>query len=447
MEKEKEERKDVPPGQLFSYKSWDDWQWQLHNRIETTPQLKQYIELSPEKEKEINSAIDYFKMAITPHFIKTVIASNGYRESLARIVIPQGEELKFSDADLFDPLDEHGDSPVPGLVHRYPDRVLLLTNNFCASYCRFCTRKRMVSKATGIGTEESLEAAFQYISKHKGIRDVIVSGGDPLILPDKKIDCILTSLRKIKHVEIIRIGTKVPVYLPQRINNDLLNILKKHHPLWMSINFVHHAEITRSVRAACARIADAGIPMASQTVLLRGINDCAHLIKKLMTELLKIRVRPYYLYQCDLSQGIEHFRTPVAKGIEIMEMLRGHISGYAVPTFVIDAPGGGGKIPVQPNYLISQGDGMVVLRNYEGVIVSYREPDRVDRTCTNTCRALCKTCTIKGVSRVLQGHDLLLRSEGETEVKTAFLGDGKQLLKALTPVSPAQAAAGNRKAT
>ena len=313
-----------------------------------------------------------------------------------------------------DPLHEDKDCPVPGLTHRYPDRVLLLVSNCCAMYCRHCTRKRKVGDNDTIPGRSQIRRGIEYIRNKPQIRDVLLSGGDPFLLPDEYLDWILTELRKIEHVEVIRIGTRTPVVLPQRITPELTRILQKHHPLWINTHFNHPRELTLSARQALTRLANAGIPLGNQSVLLSGVNDCPRIMRSLVHKLVASRVRPYYLYQCDLSEGLSHFRTPVGKGIEILESLIGHTSGFCVPTYVIDAPGGGGKIPVMPNYLISWSTNKVVLRNYEGVITTYKEPDSYEPT---FCNRNCAECDLElalsdaderksvGIEMLLADHD------------------------------------------
>ncbi len=312
-------------------------------------------------------------MAITPYFASLLDPQNPDCP-LRRQVVPTLHELDHSACDLTDPLNEDGQSPVPGLVHRYPDRVLLLVTDQCASYCRHCTRRRLVGNELWHMSAEHMQRALDYIARTPQVRDVLVSGGDPLMLRDATLERLLHSLRNIPHVEIIRIGSRTPVFLPQRITTELVTMLRRYHPIYINIHVNHPLEITDEMAQACGRLADAGIPLGSQTVLLAGINDCPNVMKKLMQRLLQIRVRPYYIYQCDLSDGIGHFRTSVQTGIEIMEALRGHTSGLAVPTFVIDAPGGGGKIPVGPQYVLSRVPERVILRNYRGEVASYPEP-------------------------------------------------------------------------
>lgn len=352
---------------------WNDWRWQVQNRIETLEDLKKYIHLTPAEEDGVKQTLKTLRMAITPYYL-SLINPEDPNDPVRRQAIPTGLETHQSAADLLDPLHEDSDSPVPGLTHRYPDRVLFLITDQCSMYCRHCTRRRFAGQHDCESPAERIEKAIDYIAKTPQVRDVLLSGGDALLVSDQVLESIIKRLRAIPHVEIIRIGSRTPVVCPQRITPELVAMLSKYHPIWLNTHFNHSNEITEESAGACARLANAGVPLGNQTVLLRGVNDSVEVMKKLMCNLVKIRVRPYYIYQCDLSMGLEHFRTPVAKGIEIIEGLRGHISGYAVPTFVVDAPGGGGKIPVMPNYLISQGVGKVILRNYEGVITTYTEP-------------------------------------------------------------------------
>ena len=368
-----EEEYERNPWKDATPEEWDDWRWQLKHRVTRAEQLKLILNLSQEEIEAIEASKGRLATAITPYFAKLMDRQDS-NCPIRRQAIPTLNEFHLSPADLLDPCAEDENSPVPHLVHRYPDRVLLLVTDKCAVYCRYCTRRRMVGESEKSITAEELDQALAYIQSTKKIRDVLISGGDPLLLEDEVLDGILAKIHKIPHVEVIRIGTRVPVTLPQRITPSLTGILKKYHPLWMSIHFTHPKEITKEVRRSCGMLSDAGIPLGSQTVLLRGINDRPVVMKRLMHELLKTRVRPYYIYQCDLAMGTEHFRTPVAVGINIIEKLRGHTTGYAVPSFVIDAPGGGGKIPVGPTYLISQDKGKMVLRNYQGRVFEYQEP-------------------------------------------------------------------------
>jgi lysine 2,3-aminomutase len=368
-----EEEYQPNPWKEATEEEWDDWRWQLRHRVTRAEPLKLILNLSPEEIEAIEASKGRMATAITPYFAK-LMDRNDSNCPIRRQAIPTMAEFHLSPADLFDPCAEDENSPVHGLVHRYPDRVLLLVTDKCAVYCRYCTRRRMVGSSEKCITPQELDEAVAYIQATKKVRDVLISGGDPLLFEDDHLESILAKVRRVPHVEIIRIGTRVPVTLPQRITPSLTAMLKKYHPLWISIHFSHPKEITKETRRACAMLAEVGIPLGSQTVLLRGINDRPVVMKRLMHELLKIRVRPYYIYQCDLAMGTEHFRTPIAVGINIIEKLRGHTTGYAVPSFVIDAPGGGGKIPVGPTYMISQDKGKMVLRNYQGKVFEYQEP-------------------------------------------------------------------------
>ncbi len=351
-------------------RDWNSWTWQVKNSFTTSQELSRVLSLSS---NEVNPNIDVndsLPLRITPYYA-SLLSSEDSCQPLRKTVVPTLNELIFSDGEASDPLGEGHNSPVPNLVHRYPDRVLFLVTGFCSTYCRYCTRSHMVAKEKcHIGTK-AWGKAIEYIKAHSEVRDVLISGGDALTMPDTHIEFLLSNLRSIPHVEYIRIGTKVPVVLPQRITRSLVNILKKYHPLFMSIHFTHPDEITPESKEACERLANAGIPLGSQTVLLKEVNDNVPTMKKLMHELLKCRVRPYYLYQCDPIKGSSHFRTSVSKGIEIIEGLRGHTSGYAVPHYVIDAPGGGGKIPILPEYFLGKNGKMITLRNYEGKIFQY----------------------------------------------------------------------------
>ena len=359
---------------------WNDWKWQVKNRIETYEQLSQYFTFEPEEAEGIKKALAKFRMAITPYYLSLIDPNDPY-DPIRRQAIPQGAECNIAPADLNDPLHEDEDSPAPGLTHRYPDRVLFLITDMCSMYCRHCTRRRFAGQKDDESPSERIEKCLAYIEKTPQVRDVLLSGGDALMVSDKKLEYIIQRLRAIPHVEIVRIGSRTPVVCPQRITPELCEMLKKYHPIWLNTHFNHPNEFTPEAEAALARLANAGIPLGNQTVLLRGVNDCVHVMKKLMHELVRNRVRPYYIYQCDLSMGLEHFRTPVSKGIEIIENLRGHTSGYAVPTFVVDAPGGGGKTPVMPQYIVSQAPGRIVLRNFEGVITTYTEPTEYHSEC------------------------------------------------------------------
>jgi len=360
------------PWERIPLAQWNDWRWQLTHRLNTTEDLAQVIRLTPEERAGLE-APGRFRVDITPYFA-SLMDPDDPNCPIRRQVVPTALELVPDAADMADSLDEEAHSPVPGLVHRYPDRVLMLVTTQCASYCRFCTRSRVVGDAHAQFSRADYQRQLDYIAATPQVRDVLLSGGDPLLLPQAILEDLLGRLHGIPHVEVVRIGTRVPVFLPQRITADLVEMLRRYHPLWMNIHFNHPREITPAVERALALLADAGVPLGSQSVLLAGINDCPNVIKALVHALVRNRVRPYYVYQCDLVRGAGHFRTPVAKGIEIMEALRGHTSGFAVPTYTLDAPQGGGKVPLLPNYLMSMSDGRVVVRNYEGFVSTYTQP-------------------------------------------------------------------------
>jgi len=361
----------------ISEKEWNDWRWQLRHRVTKLEQLQEILQLIPEEIEGIKQSKGRLALAVTPYFVSIMDSSNP-NCPIRRQAVPRIEECHLSKNDMVDPCGEDKNSPVSGLVHRYPDRVLLLVTDQCATYCRYCTRRRLVGSNERAITQGNFEEVLKYLKTHKKVRDVLLSGGDPLLLENERLEEILSRIRMIPHIELLRIGTRAPVTLPQRITVGLVRMLKKYHPLMISIHFTHPKEITDAVRRACNELADGGIPLGSQTVLLKGINDKPYVMKKLVHELLKIRVRPYYIYQCDLATGTEHFRTSVATGIQIIEKLRGHTTGYAIPTYVIDAPGGGGKIPVEPDYVISKEKGKLVLRNYEGQVFEYPEPNIIE---------------------------------------------------------------------
>lgn len=390
---------------------WNDWKWQVRNRITNVEELKKVINLTAKEEEDITAVIQNFRLGITPYYA-SLMDPDDPRCPVRMQAVPVLAENHTSDADMLDPLHEDEDSPAPGLTHRYPDRVLFLVTDQCSMYCRHCTRRRLAGETDSARSMEDINQCIEYIRRTPVVRDVLLSGGDCLLISDDKLEYIISELRKIPHVEIIRLGSRTPVVMPQRITDNLVNMMKKYHPIWLNTHFNHPKEMTPDAMEACRKLADAGIPLGNQSVLLRGVNDCSHIMRDLVHVLVKNRVRPYYIYQCDLSLGIEHFRTKVAKGIEIIEGLRGHTSGYAVPTFVVDAPGGGGKIPVMPQYLISQTPDKVILRNYEGVITTYTEPcDLPDIGCT------CDYCNEKkeyhyeGVAGLAQGERLSLEPQ------------------------------------
>lgn len=392
---------------------WQNWRWQLSHRLNTLDQLAQIIELTPE-EIEGLTAQDKFRVDITPYFA-SLIDPHDPMCPIRRQVIPLGRELTAFEGMMEDSLAEDEHSPVPGLVHRYPDRVLMLLTTQCASYCRYCTRSRIVGDPHVTFSGVQFEQQIAYLRRNPQVRDVLLSGGDPLMVAPKVLDHVLSELRSIEHIDIIRIGTRVPIFLPQRVTTELCETIRKYHPVWMNIHSNHPKEITPELSRALGMLADAGIPLGNQSVLLAGINDSVNIQRELLHKLVRNRVRPYYLYQCDLVEGAGHFRTTVSRGIEIIEGLRGHTSGYAVPTYVVDAPGGGGKIPVGPQYMISQAPGRVVLRNYEGYISSYVEPTDYDpHMIDHLDRQAPRSLDSKqgGVSGLLSGNGIAIKPEG-----------------------------------
>ncbi|TCD48705.1 lysine 2,3-aminomutase [Chlorobium sp. N1] len=395
---------------------WNDWKWQMRHSIRDLATFERLlgITLSDEQRRDFGKAVEKFPMSITPYYLSLINILDMENDPVFLQSVPSPRELEIMHGDMADPLHEDADSPAPCVTHRYPDRVLLLVSNTCPMYCRHCTRKRKVGDKDTIPGRSAIREGIDYIRRTPQVRDVLLSGGDPFLLSDDYLDWILGELHAIEHVEVIRIGTRTPVVLPQRITPELVAVLKKYQPVWVNTHFNHPREITQSSKNALARLADGGVPLGNQTVLLSGINDCPRIMKALVHKLVRNRVRPYYLYQCDLSEGLSHFRTPVGKGIEILESLIGHTSGFCVPTYVIDAPGGGGKIPVMPNYLISWSTNKVVLRNYEGVITTYKEPDSYEPT---FCDRNCDRCDLQlnlddadameaiGIQQLLSDHD------------------------------------------
>ena len=398
----------ITPNGLFAdvpAEQWNDWTWQAKNRITSLAELKKYLTLTEEEEQGIEKCLAAFRMAVTPYYL-SLIDLDDPSDPVRKQAIPSVEELYFAPEESADSLHEDTDSPVKGLTHRYPDRVLFLITDRCAAYCRHCTRRRLVGQTDNAMPRQQIDACIDYIRQHPEVRDVLVSGGDVFMQSDETLEYVISALRKIEHVEIIRLGTRTPVVMPQRITQKLCDMLKKYHPIWVNVHFNHPKEITPEAAAACARLADAGIPLGNQSVLLAGVNDCVHVMRKLVNDLVKIRVRPYYIYACDLSLGLSHFRTPVSKGIEIIEGLRGHTSGFCVPTFVVDAPGGGGKVPVMPNYVLSQTPRKVILRNFEGVITTYTEPEHYESKCNcPVCRGNAEN-NLHGVAGLEQGKAL-----------------------------------------
>jgi len=394
---------------------WNNWRWQLSHRINTPDEFEQVLPLTDSERKAL-SAAHLFRVDITPYFI-SLIDPDDPDDPIRKQVIPTDREMVPFTAMMEDSLAEDRHSPVPGLVHRYPDRVLMLVTTQCASYCRYCTRSRIVGDPSATFSREEFDMQIEYLKRTPQVRDVLLSGGDPLVLAPKILDEILGRLREIEHIEIVRIGSRVPVFLPMRITDELCEVLQKYHPLWLNIHVNHSNEISAELAEACDKLTRAGIPLGNQSVLLAGVNDNVHIQRQLVQDLVRIRVRPYYLYQCDLVEGAGHFRTAVAKGIEIMEGLRGHTSGYAVPQFIIDAPGGGGKIPVSPNYVLSMSDHKIILRNYEGFITTYEEPtDYTPRDAAKFKGLKRPEPGQEGISGMLDGEQMFIKPEGFDEL-------------------------------
>ena len=393
---------------------WNNWRWQLSNRINTPDEFEKVIPLTDSERKAL-SATHLFRVDITPYFI-SLIDPDDPNDPIRKQVVPTEVEMTPFTAMMEDSLAEDRHSPVPGLVHRYPDRALMMVTTQCASYCRYCTRSRIVGDPSATFSRSEFEMQIEYLERTPQIRDVLLSGGDPLVLAPKILEEILSRLRAIPHLEILRIGSRVPVVLPMRITEELTNILQQYHPMWLNIHVNHSNEITAELAEACDRMTRAGIPLGNQSVLLAGVNDNVHIQRQLVHDLVRMRVRPYYLYQCDLVEGAGHFRTPVAKGVEIIEGLRGHTSGYAVPVFIVDAPGGGGKIPVGPNYMLSMSDHKIILRNFEGYITTYEEP--VDYKPEDAAQPTLKRPESgqSGISGLLDGEQLFIKPENFDEV-------------------------------
>lgn len=409
---------------LIDEKDWNDWHWQMAHRAKTIEDLENSgLILTEDEKRGLQTTLGCLRMAVTPYFLSLIDLSDPH-DPIRKQAIPTEEELHYAPYEDADPLAEDEFSPVPGVTHRYPDRVLLLVTDQCAMYCRHCTRRRFAGQHDAQVSRDQIDKGIDYIRNHKEVRDVLISGGDPLLLSDNDLEYIFAALHEIEHVEIIRFGSRTPAVCPQRITKELCNMIRKYHPVWCNVQFNHPKELTNEAIKACGLLADAGIPLGNQSVLLAGVNDCVHVMKDLVNSLVRARIRPYYIYNCDPSLGLSHFRTPVSKGIEIIEALRGHTSGFCVPTFVIDAPGGGGKIPVMPNYLISQTPRKVVLRNFEGVLTTYTEPEHYKNVC------YCPVCTgrvkpvnpLNGVAELAAGveqkymePDRLLRRERKAQ--------------------------------
>jgi lysine 2,3-aminomutase len=400
----------IPPPQ--QHPKWNDWRWQVRNRIRTFNDLTEFFP-SLKSNKGIARVCEKYPMAITPYYA-SLIKTTDLLDPVFQMSVPQGQELFAPDFLHADPLEEEEDMPVPGLIHRYRDRALLMATTMCSMYCRHCTRKRVAGYQESCIDVAQLSTITSYLRAHPEIKDVIISGGDPLTMATSLLERILAAVRSVPSVDIIRIGTRVPVVLPQRINSELTQMLAKYHPVWINTHFNHPNEITPESTAACAKLVNAGIPLGNQSVLLRGINDTPQVMEELLRGLVKIRVRPYYLFQCDLVRGVEHFRTPISKGIEIMEYLRGRLSGLAIPAFVVDAPHGGGKIPVLPTYIISSSPTHTVLRNYEGMIVNYPEP--MEPMARTPAPAGTRSAS-HGVWEVAAGHSSVITPAGSNRNK------------------------------
>jgi lysine 2,3-aminomutase len=396
---------------------WEDWRWQLSHRLNSIQDFEQIVSLTDSERKALNQR-DLFRVDITPYFASLMDPDNPL-DPIRRQILPTAGEITPFTGEMEDSLAEDAHSPVPGLVHRYPDRVLMLVTTQCASYCRYCTRSRIVGDPTQSFTSKDFEAQLDYLRRTPQVRDVLLSGGDPLTLAPKVLERLLAALREIPHIEIVRIGSRVPVFIPQRITDELCELLEKFHPLWLNIHVNHPKEITAELAQACDKLTRAGIPLGNQAVLLAGVNDDPHIQRKLVHDLVRIRVRPYYLYQCDLVHGAGHFRTPIGKGVEIIEALRGHTSGFAVPTYVVDAPGGGGKIPLNPNYIVSYSDHKVVLRNYEGYITTYEEPrsyEPIDTALVAPYKSKFYEPGQSGVAGLLDGEAMAIKPEGFDQI-------------------------------
>ena len=400
----------------FSVSRWRDWQWQMKHSIRDIATFERLVgvEFRTNELECLEHTLEKFPLSITPYYLSLIDPENLRDDPIFKQAFPSCQELDIEEHDILDPLHEDQDSPAAGITHRYPDRVLFHISNTCAMYCRHCTRKRKVGDIDFIPSREEINKGLDYIRATPVVRDVLLSGGDPFMLSNQHLNWILSELRQIPHVEVIRIGTRIPAVLPFRVTDDLVAMLQRYQPLWINTQFNHPRELTVSATNSLHKLADAGIPLGNQSVLLANVNDCPRIMKRLMHKLVANRVRPYYLYQCDLSEGLSHFRTPIGKGIEIIESLIGHTSGFAVPRYVIDAPGGGGKIPVMPNYIISWSTNKVVLRNYEGLITTYKEPDDYkaifcDRNCSK-CHLQLKLESADeirsiGIERLLCDHE------------------------------------------
>ncbi len=407
---EKRTWKDIPLWKDVAEEQWEDWHWQIANRITSVEQLRKVIDITKEEEEILQNSLNKLRMGITPYYA-SLMDPDDDRCPIRMRAVPTTYETFISHEDMLDPLHEDIDSPVPGLTHRYPDRVLFLVTDQCSMYCRHCTRRRIAGETDQPRRKDEIDAGIEYIRRTPAVRDVLLSGGDPFTLSTKRLEEIVARIYEIPHVEIIRYGTATPIVMPQRIDDELVEMLKKYQPVWINVHYNHPKEITERSRQALKKLADAGFVLGNQSVLLRGLNDCPYIIKELNQRLVENRVRPYRLYQCDLSTGISHFRTRVSKGIEIMEHLIGHTSGFAIPTFIVDLPGGGGKTPVHPGYVISQSSREVIFRNYEGVIAKYIEPeDTSSLGCPENC-TICDDRKARGLDMPKVGLEKLFGSD------------------------------------
>ena len=425
------DRREIPLFKDVTDAQWNDWRWQVRHRLTTTDELAQALDLDGRQRADLDACMGRFRVAATPYYVSLMDPTD--EACPVRVQgVPSPLELTVGKAEMKDAIAETIDSPTALITHRYPDRVLFITTEMCSMYCRHCTRRRIVGESEGATSEQDYEDAFTYIRRNPDVRDVLLSGGDPLTLSDERLEWLLQRVTEIGHVEIVRLGTRMPVVCPQRITPELVAMLKKYHPLYVNTHFNHPKEVTPEAARACALLADAGIPLGNQTVLMRGVNDCAKVMTKLVRRLVQIRVKPYYFYQCDLAEGTGHFRTSVSKGLEIYESLRGHTTGFAVPTYIIDAIGGGGKTPVIPQYVISAAHHQVILRNYEGVISRYVEPDDYRFECH------CEDCEAErgrtGVAGLFDASTPVL--EGVWDARWEKVEDRKALMAA-APAEPA----------
>ena len=407
------------PWQDVAWEQWEDWHWQISHRITSVEGLSRVIHLADSEKEAIERSLNSLRMAITPYYA-SLMDPDDPRCPIRMRAVPSLPETHLSEEDMLDPLHEDVDSPAPGLTHRYPDRVLLLVTDQCSMYCRHCTRRRYAGETDQPRSPQEIDQAIDYIRRTPGVRDVLISGGDPFTMSTSRLESIVARLHEIPHVEIIRYGTATPIVLPQRITGELVAMLKKYQPVWINVHYNHPKELTERSIQALNKLADAGFVLGNQSVLLRGLNDCPYIIKELCQRLVQNRVRPYRLYQCDLSTGIAHFRTSIGKGIEIIEQLSGHTTGFAVPEFIVDLPGGGGKTPVNPRYLIARNERMAIFRNYEGVIAKYVEPeDTRSLPCPDQCH-ICDDRSTRGLDQPKIGLERLFGTQ-QVSIEPAHL--------------------------